>query len=84
MWIDRGLRRLWAFIQIKSVFVRVHPWLFFLCDLGALRVRTCVTSAGTDQGRSSLTGRTSIVPSRAGGIFAAIWIASSRSAASTR
>jgi len=42
MWIDRGLRRLWAFIQIKSVFVRVHPWLFFLCDLGALRVRTCV------------------------------------------
>jgi serine/threonine protein kinase len=35
-------------------------------------------------GTSSLTGRTSTLPSRAGGIFAATWIASFRSRASIR
>ena len=38
----------------------------------------------TEAAASSLTGRTSMLPSRAGGIFEAIWIASSKSSASIR
>jgi hypothetical protein len=37
-----------------------------------------------DHGVNSLTGRTSTLPSRAGGIFAATWMASFRSRASIR
>jgi hypothetical protein len=42
------------------------------------------TRAGVYSGFNSLTGRTSTLPSRAGGIFAAAWIASFKSRASIR
>jgi len=46
-------------------------------------LRLCA-AAFVIKGTSSRTGRTSTLPSRAGGIFAATWMASFRSRASIR